>query len=178
MISNQSYSQEKSDITYRFTQTDSSYTFKGSFRTNFDPHCILNICFQIEHVCALAPDAKHIILKDHGTNWNQISYTYRKFIYFENKSLWYRTLDKEKLRIDFKLISSKNNSSLMPRMLSSKGYYLIYPKENSFIVEYYQQCILSESLLTNIYLNQAKKEVINFLIRFNEYSKSTCNSSK
>lgn len=173
-VSNTSYSQELSDISYEFSKTDSSYSFKGSFKTKRNPLCILNLCFDIKHVSALAPDAKDVVLITEESNRNQISYTYRKFIYFENKTLWNRILNKDSLRLDFYLISSDNNSALMPKIISSTGYYLISPAENCIKVEYYQHCILTESSLTSIYINKVRKEAINFIHRFNKYSESEC----
>jgi len=69
------------DIHYTFTQTDSSYSFYGSFSIAADPKCLLRISFNHMHIQALAPDAKEVLLIDSGSNWNRISYTYQKYIF-------------------------------------------------------------------------------------------------
>ena len=170
--------EEPDDVQYKFTQTDSSYTFYGSFRINANPECLLEISFNYEHIRALAPDAEEVRLIDKGNNWNQISYTYQKFTFFKNKTVWHRVLNEENQRVDFTLVSSENNLSIMPRMISSKGFYQIKQQGEYSIVEYYQQCQLREGLITKLYLDSAKKEAIKFLHRFFKYADSFCNKSE
>jgi hypothetical protein len=171
------FAKETNDIQYKFTQTDSSYTFSGSFKIKANPNCILDLFFYHEHIRALAPDAKEVLLMDQGGDWNQISYTYQKYIWFVNKSVWHRNLNKEKQRVDFTLVSSENNQSIMPRMISSSGFYKLKKQEKYIIVEYYQQCQLTKSPITNLYLNRAKKEAIQFMHRFLEYANTICSDS-
>ena len=83
LIPNKLFTQESNDIKYEFTQTDSSYTFYGSFRIKVPPKCLLDISFNYNHIKALALDAKEVRLIDQGSNWNQISYTYRKFFFLK-----------------------------------------------------------------------------------------------
>lgn len=171
------FAQEPNDIKYKFTQTDSSYTFYGSFKINADPKCLLEISFDYKHIRALALDAKEVQLIDQGSNWNQISYTYQKFAFFKNKTVWHRILNEENQRVDFTLVSSDNNRTIMPRMISSSGFYQIKQQGDYLIVEYYQQCQLTEELITKLYLNRAKKEAIKFIHKFSEYAGTFCSNS-
>lgn len=171
------FAQEPNDIKYKFTQTDSSYTFYGSFKINANPKCLLEISFNYKHIRVLAPDAKEVQLISQGSNWNQISYTYQIFTFFKNKTVWHRILNEENQRVDFTLISSENNLAIMPRMISSSGYYQIKQQGEYCIVEYYQQCQLTDELITKLYLNRAKKEAIKFMLKFFKYADTFCNSS-
>ena len=171
------YAEEPDDIQCKFTQTDSSYTFYGSFKINANPKCLLEISYNYNHIRALALDAKEVQLIDQGSNWNQISYIYQKFTFFKNKTVWHRILNAENQRVDFTLVSSENNRTIMPRMISSSGFYQIKQQGEYFIVEYYQQCQLSEELITKLYLNRAKKEAIKFMHKFSEYASTFCNNS-
>lgn len=171
------YAEEPDDIQYKFTQTDSSYTFYGSFKINANPKCLLEISFNYKHIRALALDAKEVQLIDQGNNWNQISYIYQKFTFFKNKTVWHRILNEENQRVDFTLVSSENNQTIMPRMISSSGFYQIKQQGEYFIVEYYQQCQITEVLITKLYLNRAKKEAIKFMHKFSEYASTFCNNS-
>jgi len=177
LIPTKLFAQEPNDIKYKFTQTDSSYTFYGSYKINVNPKCLLEISFNYEHIRALASDAEEVQLIDLGSNWNQISYIYQKFTFFKNKSVWHRILNEENQRVDFALVSSENNHSIMPRMTSSKGFYQIKQQGEYSIVEYYQQCQLREGLITKLYLDSAKKEAIKFLHRFFKYADTFCNKS-
>jgi len=169
--------QEPNDLKYEFTQTDSSYSFYGSFKIKANPKCILDISFNYKHIRALALDAKEVQLIDQGSNWNQISYTYQKYIIFKNKTVWHRILNEENQRVEFTLVSSENNQTIMPRMISSSGFYQVKQQGEYFIVEFYQQCQATEKSITKLYLNRMKKEAIKFMHEFSEYASTCCNNS-
>ena len=168
------FAQQTNDIQYKFHQTDSTYSFFGTFKINAEPDCLLKICYKYKHMRALAPDAKEVLLIASENNHNKISYTYRKLYFFENTSVWSRELNKEKLSVNFKLISSKNNLKILPRMISSRGFYQIKEKEDYALVEYYQQIRLSKSSITEFYIDLIKKGAIQFMHRFSEYAVANC----
>lgn len=170
--------QDSDAIKYKFTQTDSSYIFYGSFRIKTNPKCLLEISFDYEHIRALAPTAKEVLLIDQGSNWNKISYTYQEFLFFKNRTVWHRVLNEENQRVDFTLMSSENNQTIMPRVISSSGFYQIKQQQEYLVVEYYQHCLLTEGLIAKFYINKAKEEAIKFIHRFSEYAGAYCNSSK
>ncbi|MCU0369784.1 MAG: hypothetical protein MUC31_00055 [Bacteroidales bacterium] len=176
--STSSLAQEPEEIQFLFTQTDTSYTFDGSFKLVADPECLLAICFNPDDLIKLAPDAKGVTLTGQGDNWNQLRYTYRKFLFFENTTLWQRQLDEEKLRVDFSLVRSENNRSVMPEVRSSSGFYQINPENDHVLVEYYQSCIISNVSLSGFYIDSMKKEAIRFLLRFLEYAHDHCKSEQ
>ena len=165
---------EENDVQYYFTQSDSSYSFYGSFKIMADPGCLLEISFNFEHIRALAMDAKEVLLIDSGNDWNQVSYTYRKYIFFENTTTWHRKLDREKQRVDFNLVSSENNLAIIPRLCSSSGFYQVKEEGEEVSVEYYQQCQLERSSLDRAYLNRVKQEAVIFLKAFSEYAQVHC----
>lgn len=169
--------QDHNEVKYKFTKTDSSYIFYGSFKIKANPKCLLEIAFRYKHIRALSPDAKEVKLIDQGRDWNQISYTYQKFTFFLNKTVWHRILNEENQRVDFTLLSSENNLSIMPRMISSSGFYQIKQKGDYSIMEYYQQCLLTEVFITKLYLNRAQKEAIKFMHKFSEYTRAYCINS-
>lgn len=170
--------QATDEIHYTFTQTDTSYIFYGNFHLSADPKCLLDICFDPEHLIELAPDAREVTLTSQGSKWNQLRYTYRKYLFFENTSLWDRQLDEDKLRVNFSLAWSENNLSVMPHIRSSSGFYQITPENEYSLVEYYQMCIVTDISLTGFYIDNTKKEAINFLHRFSAYARDHCNMSK
>ncbi len=175
ICSMQVFAQENEDIYSTFSQTDTTYTFYGRFNVIAETSCLMNICFDYEHIKALAIDASSVDLIEEGENLNKIKYTYQKFPFFKNESLWYRTIDSENSRVDFALVSSKNNNAIMPRMTSSSGYYKVTQLNGMLSVEYFQQCSLTKSFLTALYLDFTKKKAIEFLHVFKDYSRKHCN---
>ena len=177
LIPNNLFAQESDNVKYKFIQTDSSYTFYGSFRIKVPQKCLLEISFNYNHIKALALDAKEVRLIDQGSDWNQISYTYRKFIFFKNTTVWHRILDKEDQKVEFTLLSSKNNLKIMPRMIASSGYYQITQDEEYSIMEYYQQCQLTEESITKSYIKKVKKNAIKFIHGFYKHAHIFCSNS-
>ncbi len=166
--------QENREIIWNFTRSDTGYFFNGSFKLIADPACVLNLCFEYDHIRALAPDAQAVTLEDMGPCWNRIAYVYRKYYIFRNKSLWNRVLDTTKQRVDFTLLSSINNLSVMPVMISSSGYYKVSSRNDTTTVEYYQQCRLRGAPLTSFYMKKAEEEALHFMQRFYEYAVAHC----
>lgn len=161
-------------IYYNFSQTDSTYTFYGTFHVKVKPECLLDICFKKEHIEALAVDAKDVSIVTQGENWNRLSYTYIKLKYFENQSVWQRTRNLDKNQVDFVMLSSKNSHSIMPKMIKSSGYYKMTEMEGYSKVEYFQKCELSKVAITNLQMSIVKKGASEFLYRFKKYALKIC----
>ncbi len=176
ICSMQIFAQENDDIYSTFSNTDTTYTFYGRFNVIAETDCLMNICFNYEHIKALAVDASSVELLEKNENRNKIKYTYQKFPFFKNKSVWNRTIDRENLRVDFSLVSSENNNSIMPRMISSSGYYKVTQLNGILSVEYFQQCRLTRSILTALYQNYMKNKAEEFLHVFKDYSRKHCNN--
>jgi hypothetical protein len=161
------------DIQYEFSQTDSSYTFTSIFKINANKECLIHVFFDFEHIKALAPSAENVKLIKSGSNWNKISYTYKAFI-FSNTSVWSRKINQKASKVNFELVSSTNNNSLMPEMTSSSGYYQITSTNDGLEVRYYQECTLTKSIFTNLYIDKVKSEAVEFMYWLKKYAVSEC----
>ena len=162
------------ELQYHFSQDDSSYSFRGSFIVEAELDCLLSLVYDIEHISEFASGAKSVELIRQGDNWNMVSYTYRKFIFFENRSTWRRTLNRDSQELVFEMISSENNLRIIPEMLSSKGYYRVNPDDEGYRLEYFQECRLNPDDIKDSYIKTVKKEAIEFLHEFREYVEKTC----
>ena len=168
------YGSKKKELDYEFIQEDNYYSFRGSFIVRAELDCLISVTYDFQHISKYTLGAKSIELVRQGENWNEVTYIYRKFIIFENKSTWRRTLKQDEQKVVFEMISSKNNINIMPKMLFSTGYYQIRPEKEGYLVEYFQECKLTPGLLKDTYINKAKKEAIKFLREFKEYIERTC----
>jgi len=168
------YGSQKKELDYEFIQEDTYYSFRGSFIVKAELDCLISVTYDFEHISKYALGAKSIELVRQGENWNEVTYIYRKFIIFENKSTWRRTLKRDEQKVVFEMISSKNNINIMPKMLSSTGYYQIKQEKECYRVEYFQEGKLKPGFLKDTYINNAKKEAIKFLLEFKEYIEKTC----
>jgi hypothetical protein len=168
------YGSQKKELDYEFIQEDTYYSFQGSFIVKAEPDCLINLVFNYKNMSKYSLGAKSIELGRQGENWYEVIFTYRKLIIFENQSTWRRTLKRDEGKVVFKMISSRNNLSIVPKMLSSTGYYQIISVKEGCRVEYFQECKLEPGFLKASYMNQAKKEAIKFLRVFKEYIEKTC----
>ena len=168
------YGIEKNELEYEFIQEGTYYSFRGSFIVKAELDCLINVIYDFNHISKYASGAKSIELVRQGENWYDVTYTYRRLIIFENKSTWRRTLKRDEKKVFFEMMSNKNNINIIPKMLSSTGYYHIKLEKEGYRVEYFQECKLTPGLLRDAYIHRAKKEAITFLHGFNEYVERTC----
>ena len=77
---------DKKDFEYEFIRTDSSYSFLGSFVVKVDYDCLIDVVYKFEHISKYTSGAKSIKLLKQGENWYEVEYTYRRLLFFENKS--------------------------------------------------------------------------------------------
>ncbi len=166
--------QDDNTIRYNFSFADSSYTFLGSFLVKTEVDCLIDIAYNFKYAKFLADGAESVELVRQGSDWNEIAYVYRRFIIFENKSVWHRSLSREDGIISFELISSTNNMDIIPKLRSSKGHYKFTKENDLYRVEYYQECLLGPSILTDTYIEVAKEEAIDFLYYYKAYIEKTC----
>jgi len=168
------YGSREKELDYEFIQEDTCYSFRGSFIVKAEPDCLINLIYNFKNISKYALGAKSIELVRQGENWYDVTFTYRKLLIFENQSTWRRTLNRHEYKVVFKMISNRNNLNIMPKMLSSTGYYQVRPEKEGCRVEYFQECKLKSGFLKDIYINKAKKEAIIFLHEFKEYIEKTC----
>jgi len=168
------YGGSTEELQYQFSQDDSSYSFRGSFIVEVEPDCLISLVYDFGHISKYASGAAAVELIRQEDNWNEVRYTYRKFIFFENKSTWRRKLNRDNHELVFEMISSENNLRILPDMLSPSGYYRISPEEKGYRMEYFQECCLDTDLIKDSYIKKVKKEAIKFLLEFREYVEKTC----
>jgi hypothetical protein len=168
------YGNRKNDFEYEFIHDDTCYSFRGSFIVKTEPDCVFNLIHNFNNISDYSLDAKSIKLVRQGDNWYDVTFIYRKFLIFENQSTWRRILCRNDYKIDFIMLSNKNNSTILPKIISSSGYYQIHPETENCLVEFYQECKLKSGFLKNIYIKEAKKEAVRFLKEFKGYIQKSC----
>jgi hypothetical protein len=161
-------------IDFCFSQRDSVYSFKGNFIVDGDPACLISIISEFSHISKYASGATSVELIREEENWSIVSYTYRRFLFLENRSTWRRTLYGDRQELVFEMISSENNIKIMPELRSSSGYYRISPAEEDYRMEYFQTCSLVPVFMNDLYLRRIKEEAIEFMQVFREYIIQNC----
>lgn len=167
------YAGENKEFDYEFVQQDTYYSFRAGFPVKCDPDSLIELIYPFKNISNYS-SAQAVELVREGDNWYEVTFIYRKFFIFENQSTWRRTLKRNEGKIVFEMISSKNNLSIMPDIMSSTGYYQIIKDKDGYREEYLQECRLKPGLLKAAFIDQAKKEAIKFLQEFKEYVERNC----
>ncbi len=165
--------QEKG-LHYEFTKNENSYSFRGRFPVKAEIACLLDVVFRFEHISRFASGAESVDLVEEGKDWNVVAYTYRRLMILENRSTWWRSLDRKDLKVEFEMLTSKNNLRILPRVVSSRGHYRIDEEEDGRRLEYFQECHLEGGILRGAYIERAEKEAKEFLEAFSNYVEGTC----
>lgn len=165
--------QEK-EFDYEFIQQDTCYSFRGSFLVSAESDSVIDLIYNFNNLSEYTIGAQSVERIQQGDHWYDVSFIYRKFFIFENKSTWRRTLKTDEHKIVFEMLFSKNNLKVMPDVISSTGYYHIVREKDRCRVEYFQECTLKPGVFKSAYINEAKQEAIKFLHEFKKYIERKC----
>ncbi len=164
---------QKEKLDYEFIREENYYSFRGRIVVKTDLDCLISVLYDFKHLANIESSAKSIVLLREGENWYEACHAFKR-LFFKHESVWRKTLKLDEQRIVFEMISHKHNSGLIPKILSSTGYYQIKLGEEGYKVEYFQECTLKSALLKGAYINKAKKEAIKFMRELKEYIEKTC----
>ena len=164
---------QKKELDYEFIREANYYSFRGRIVVKTDLDCLIGILYDFKHLANIETSAKSIVLLQEEENWYEACHTFKK-LFFKHESIWRKTLKLDEQKIVFEMISHKNNSGLMPKVLSSAGYYQIKLEEEGYKVEYFQECKLKSALFKGDYIKKAKKEAIIFMQELKKYIEKTC----
>jgi hypothetical protein len=168
------YAGQPDGLDHKFTEDDRHYAFRGSFQVTGTERCLMEVIYDFQHISRYAAGARSVEKGLEGENWYEVTYTYRRYLLFKNRSTWRRTLDRAERRVDFEMTASENNLGMLPELLSSTGYYQLAEETQGYRLEYFQECSISHGAFGARYLKRARKEAIGFLEEFRQYVMTTC----
>lgn len=111
----------------------------------------------------------HTRLICENDQYNKVEYIYDGFLNMENTTVWQRQKMSHLGMVKFSMLSSVNNSPILPQVATSVGHYKITPIEDQWTVEYYPKCTLEKQLFTPVYLKLARNEAFKFMINLESY---------
>ena len=161
------------NLSYEFSQSDNHYAFYGTFFIMADPNDLIHILFDFEHLTNFVTSPDSIVLVRKEKNCYEVCYTYRKLL-LENKFTYRKTLIRERQKIIFELIASEQTGPILPKVLSSRGYYEIKPDGKGYRVIYFEKVRMDSSLPNGLSSRMAKKEAAKFLQELKKYVERTC----
>jgi len=168
------YAGQPHGLDHEFTEGERQYAFRGSFQVTGTERCLMEVIYDFGHISRYAAGARSIEKGLEGEDWYEVTYTYRRYLVFKNRSTWRRTLNRAKGRVDFEMTASENNLGMLPELLASTGYYQLAKEAQGYRLEYFQECSVSDGTFSARYLKHARKAAIRFLEEFRQYVMTTC----
>ena len=139
---------EPSDEKLYLVSQGPTYTVTYSFTTDCPPESLLQAFLQPVHIVACMKRANlRIEVIDSALLRNRIVYTY-SYIISKLRLRFDRNADTAARRVSFTMEScSTSGSSLVPTVLSSRGYYAVTRLDDSCRVDYWQQTTIDRELI-------------------------------
>ena len=166
--------QKLGDLNYEFSQSERSYTLRGSFLLMADPSCLLHVFYDIDHLSGIATDADSIVLLRKGDNWYEVALSYRKLLLISSKFIYRRTLNQKEKMVKFEMIESEQPSFFLSKVVSSKGYYEIKTEKEGCKVVYFQEWVIGSKLQDQIFFQNVKKQALRILQGLKDYAGKVC----
>lgn len=149
---------------------DSTYTVDYTFTTTCGKDKLLEIYYQFSHLVKWVKQTNMTFrLLKSGENWYIVQYDYHFFAY-KSSTVYKKTIMGEDNLVKFEMINYSSNFDLVPKVISSTGYYRITPQKNQNIVTYYQKTILAQPI-NWFYLKWVENQTRKFLLDMQDYTK-------
>ena len=132
---------------FMITSEGPSYTVTTSFTTGCPPESLLMAFMKPEHIVSCMKRANlHIEVLDTAEFHNRIIYIY-SYVISKLRLQFDRSLDTAGKRVNFTLEkSSTSGSSVVPRVVSSHGYYSVVVQGGRCLVDYRQKTTIDRDL--------------------------------
>ncbi len=78
------------------------------------------------------------------------------------------------MKVSFEMIDSDQRRSLLPKVVSSVGYYEIKPEKDGYRVIYWQEVLVADAWSPKIFFPLLEKETTKFLHGLKDYIERTC----
>lgn len=164
---------ESDNINYNFIKNTNGYHIKFKITIDAPIECLLSVVFEYSHLIHFTESADKITLIKKGNDWNIVQYDYDKFL-FRHISTYKKILYKEKNLVTFEMIDNELHESILPKIISSKGYYKIISNPNNSTIEYFQEAVVEDKNLNIIYFQIIKNKAFLFAKKMKQYSQDEC----
>ncbi len=164
---------EADGIKYTFNKKMNGYSFQFQTSYDADPECLLAVVFEYHHLRKFTKNIDMIQLVKNEGDRNIVRYGYDKYL-FKHKSTYLRILSKDNNMITFELVENELHKSIFPKLIATKGYYKIKTNEQKTIIEYFQEAVIEDKNINNIYLYFVKNEILAFARDLQKYAQHVC----
>ncbi len=149
-------------LTCRFDGEGRRQGFRGSFVTSGDAGCVLDVVWEPRHLPRYesAVDSVRVIS---AAGDSQLVRYWAHWWFVRNVSDYRRVLRRAEGRVDMTLIASSGSGAGVPRVLESRGAYVIVPRGSGCVVIYEEYAALGSSLFSGLVRREARRRAEEFL---------------
>jgi hypothetical protein len=161
------------EASYKFTRQGNIYSFVGKFPVNKNINCLLDIISDFDHIKRIHNSADSVELIRKSSHSYDVRYSYQR-LFLKAKTTFRRVPNKKRRIVTSVMIDHEQNSNLFPKLLASRGYYLIREDKTGCWFEYFREFEIESKSLDSLYIYIAKKEAIKHLYDIKEYIEKNC----
>jgi len=128
-----------SDLSFTLDRVDDLYLFRASVFIKSEPVCVLETIYQFYHLQQLLKeDADVVRLLRQEKDHYDVRLVHKGKLYVID-TVYRRSLQKDQRRVAFELLETKQEGRMIPKILSSKGYYALQTVKGGVKVNYFEE---------------------------------------
>lgn len=124
---------------HRIHLIENGYTFSYSFESTLPKDSLLSVLFNFQHLVRYSSQISDISVISSELNSYVVSFSIN-YLFYSSKSVYRRTLLENRNTVLIEMIRFSHNSSIIPKVISSKVEYRVIQKGNKTLLFYNQEC--------------------------------------
>jgi len=134
-----------SDLSFTLDRSGDLYLFRASVFIKAESACVLETIYQFFHLQQLLKGEADVVeLLRQGENHYDVRLVHKGKLYVID-TVYRRSLQKNMNRVAFELLETKQEGRMIPKILSSKGYYALETVKGGVKVNYFEETKISTS---------------------------------
>jgi len=134
---------KENQIESKMEQIEKGYSYSCEFQSSLSSDSILAILYKFDHFLQYSSQMAQIEILSKEENSYLVSFNL-KYLIYSSRSIYRRTLLKEKGMVVVQMIRFDHNSSVFPKVLDIRIEYRVVPKRSGVQIFYSQKCLFSK----------------------------------
>ncbi len=165
-----------SDLSFTLDREGDRYLFRASVVIKAEPACVLETIYQFYHLQQLLKDEADVVeLLRQGKDHYDVRFVHKSKLYVID-TVYRRSLQKGLSRVAFELLETKQEGRMIPKILSSKGYYALEIVTGGVKVNYFEETRISTARWdprTAGLVQIVERDTLSFLKSLKQYAERT-----
>lgn len=164
------------DLSFSRDREGDRHLFRASVFIKAEPVCVLETIYQFYHLQQLLQgEADLVALLRQGNDYYEVRFVHKSKLYVLD-TVYRRTLQKDLNRVAFELLETKQEGRIIPKILSSNGYYALNEVPDGVRVDFFEEARISTTRWdprTAGFVQVVERDTLSFLKRLKKYAEKT-----